>query len=281
MTRPLVILFALLLAAPEPAPAAPHNHDVVWLANLGGGAPAGSLDPGPPTISWRMDETSDGSGAVTRADAIGSQDLTDSFGGGGAGYIPSSAGKLANGAAIDSTSEQYFQVAYTTNLNIGEDGFTVFLWFKVPDLTGQRRLCFRYDSSDTLTMDFAVNIDNSTLQGAVYYDNMGSLGVALAQQSGVTAGVWLSACVTWDRNAGLLKTSLNGAAFTTTACGVDPMGSVSSLTIGVIDLLSDPCAPTTDYGASFEIDQVSFWNNTPFSDAHLAHEHNGGVGRQR
>jgi len=73
---------------------------------------------------WKMDESSDGSGLVTRADSVGLANLTDH------GNTPSVAGLLGNAASFVATSSQEFTVTNAIFVP-GANSFEYATWVKV------------------------------------------------------------------------------------------------------------------------------------------------------
>lgn len=75
---------------------------------------------------WKLDESSDGSGAVTREDAHGTNDLTDN------GTTASATGIISNGANFVLADTTYLSItdAAQTGLDFGTGAFSYSLWLK-------------------------------------------------------------------------------------------------------------------------------------------------------
>jgi hypothetical protein len=74
------------------------------------------------TSYWKLDEASDGSGAVTRNDSVGTNHLTDN------NTCPSAAGKVGNGAGFTRTNSEYLEKTDVASLSIGDINFVLFAW---------------------------------------------------------------------------------------------------------------------------------------------------------
>jgi len=74
---------------------------------------------------WKLDEESDGLGAVARADVLGALELTDN------NTVPSTAGLIGNAASFTAASSEYLSHVHDASLNFGSAGeFTIVFWYK-------------------------------------------------------------------------------------------------------------------------------------------------------
>ena len=76
---------------------------------------------------WKLDESSDGSGAVPRADVLGTYELTDN------NTTPSAAGKISNGASFTAANSESLT---RSNMGWTSDTWTICFWFNGPDGAG-------------------------------------------------------------------------------------------------------------------------------------------------
>lgn len=83
---------------------------------------------------WTLNEQSDGSGAVTRNDSVGSNHLTDT------NTTPSAAGKVGNGANCQAGNSEYLTRADTADLSFADESVTLSLWVKYTTTGTTRRL---------------------------------------------------------------------------------------------------------------------------------------------
>src|SRR3990172_6871113 len=71
---------------------------------------------------WKLDESSDGSSPVTRADSAGSNTLSDG------NTTPSAAAKISNGANFRAASSEYLYKTAFSGLNFGTGDFSISSW---------------------------------------------------------------------------------------------------------------------------------------------------------
>ena len=83
---------------------------------------------------WKLDEFSDGSGAVTRNDSHGTNHLTDN------GTTPSAAAKISNGINTNPANNEYLDIIDNAAMSVGDIDFTFTVWVKADVLTNNTGL---------------------------------------------------------------------------------------------------------------------------------------------
>lgn len=229
----------------------------------------GGVNAGTPTAFWTMNQAT----GTTRSDSIGTMHFTDD-----SEDTPAVSGKLSNAASLDASTQSFYKT-YTTDMNIGANGFTVTCWFQVPNINSSTTsyLINRSENSGSGDADFSLLLSDDDVLFYIFYDNSGPDNILCTSSATVSANTWHFVVATWDRGNSLLKISVDGGAFTSVACGVTPMGSISGLYCGI----AESGGPATRGNRSFYIDAVGFWKNTVFTADNVTYEYNGGTGRER
>ena len=198
---------------------------------------------------YSMDESSDGSGAVTRVDSEGSNDLTD------VSNAPSGTGKISNGIDLNGTNE-YLHKASGFDTITGD--FTISLWVE-PDV---------YATKEEYLVNFGYNNSNSLL--FVYYNVSGTYYIHTLIVTGGSLTVYRTDDVLtgneWNflaivRDGTVLYTYLNGALVHT-----HTNVSTVSFDSGVLDI--GWATPRNKAGTYFNgiIDEVGIWDRALDSD---------------
>lgn len=133
---------------------------------------------------WKMDESSTGSGAVTRVDSVGGQDLTD-----GSPFAASNTGLISNAVDLVGTNQEYLTHADSDTLTMGAFDFTFAAWVYLSSKASNRTIVGKWQSGSsqreyllryTQTSDkygFFVS-NNGTATVSVEASNFGSPGTS-------------------------------------------------------------------------------------------------------
>lgn len=216
---------------------------------------------------WKMDETSDGSGAVTRVDSHGNNDLTDN------NNIASGTGIINNGADLESGSSEYLSItdAAQTGLDFATD-FSFSMWIKPESVPGANSYFYLINKGFEAGVDRQYAFIYETFGGSFWDLNIsfnGSASASVLHQSHTpSAGTWYHMVVSYDASAGTADFWINGTAQT------QGTGGPTSIHNGDDDLFIGR-GETLYYDGL--IDEFGMWSRTLTSDE-VAELYNGGAG---
>lgn len=211
---------------------------------------------------WKLDETSTGSGAVTRNDSHGSNHLTDN------NTVVSATGKLSNGADFEKDNTEYLSITdgSQVGLDLGVSGqdFAVSMWINVESTPTQwlgsggdtRPLISKWSSVSnqrTVCLEYGYNGSNyifashTTSDGSSVTSNVITCGL-------LTTGAWYHVVAIYDASAGTVEWYLNNSSLGTTGATTSLYNSTSAFQIGAL----------SQQGCYFDgvIDEVSIWGRT-------------------
>lgn len=184
----------------------------------GGGAEPSVYDDA--VSLWKLDEASDGSAPVTRADSIGSNDLTDNNTVASAAKgVGAPANLPDNVASFAAANTEYLSVADGPTTVWGESGAgaTVSLWWKPDGAPASYGLLFGRDSLDDADRTFNVYVDGAGSQNILMEFNSGSRIQTVG--SNFTEGAWNHLVVTFDPADNKQRAYLNGTLVLTSTAG--------------------------------------------------------------
>jgi len=213
---------------------------------------------------WRLDESSDGSGAVTRNDSHGSNHLTDN------NTTPSGTGKINSGASCVRANSEYLEVA--DNAGLSPTQFSVSAWVR-PVSAGMgttRGVIVKYNSSTPAQSSFALLALVSN-RLALYLRISAGTELSASPATVMSADTWYF--VVGKYNGSTISLSINAGSPTTTALAGSMNDSTSALRIGMY--------PSNLSGSGFGgiIDEAGFWNRAIDSDEETA-LYNSGNGKE-
>jgi hypothetical protein len=216
---------------------------------------------------WKLDETSDGSGAVTRVDSVGTHNLTDTN-----TVLHSTSGKIGNCADIEKGNTESLVRANASAADLlGASGsWTFACWLKVETHANNNILasCWSGSGGDRAYRMVTKSTSETNAQIRFQATQEGSGGTI--QTAGNTSGEQITlAAGTWyhyiaqHRNGTDIRMRVNNSAWIDTAF----TGGVS--------------ASNTDWslGQTFDglIDEAAFWSKA-ITDEECSWLYNGGYG---
>ena len=203
---------------------------------------------------WKLDESSDGSGAVTRVDSHASQDLADN------NTTASGTGKINNGADFEVGNSEYLSAADSAILSTGDIDFSIACWFTLESLGGDPGLMIKGPGSCDLReyalrvggdnkIRFQVSPDGTAVGEAVVVGNSGSA---------LSAATFYFVVAYHDATANVIGISVNDETPVTTAH-----------TTGLTDLGGAFWMGRHPNGTNYHdgiIDEAGFWKKVLSSD---------------
>ena len=213
---------------------------------------------------WKLDESSDGSGAVTRVDSHGSNDLTDN------NTTPSGTGIINNGSDHEVANSEYLSRADAdaASLKPGDADFSIAAWLKFESLTNlTQNLVAKYAEGGN-QRSYALRLEGTTDKPGFALSNNGI---------GVDQAVWGSALViniqyfivgTYDATANEIGVSVNDETPVTAAHAGGAVDSTAAFMLG---------AQQTINFLDGILDEVSFWDKA-LSSAERTQLYNAGNG---
>lgn len=159
---------------------------------------------------WTLDESSNGSGAVTRNDSHGSNNLTDN------NTTASASGIIDNGADFESANSESLTIedASQTGLDVGTSDFGVSVWVKLESLPASSCTILGKRSQGTTGNTPFDGYDVSVLstgKARLYVRATATSNTDLVVESASTlsVGVWYHIVGSWDRD-GNMNIYING-----------------------------------------------------------------------
>lgn len=171
----------------------------------GGTVPPGGLRA-KAVAYWRLDESSDGTGAVTRKDwTLRGNDLTDN------NTVPSTAGKIVRAGLFTSANSEYLSRADNADLSMGDVDFTLAGWVYLASKTAEMT-CLGKDGGGT-NREYSVRYDN-TQDRFRFYATPDGTGASVKNAQADTFGspstaTWYFLIAEHDHTNDTLKISVN------------------------------------------------------------------------
>lgn len=212
---------------------------------------------------WKLDEASDGSGAVTRVDSgPNAQNLTDT------NTTASAAGKISNGADFEAANAEHLSITDNAIMSVGDIDFAFDMWLK----------------PESLNLDiFGKGTNAGAANGYQYQAYSGGTGIFywvvsystdrnfVNTPAGTLAnGTWTYVYVYHDASKNEIGISINGA---TPIVAPAPGGCYDGT--GGFYLGAGPAGAFPYDGI---IDEVGFWRGRVLTPAEVATRYNGGNG---
>lgn len=182
---------------------------------------------------WGMNESSDGSGNVTREDSHGSADLTDN------NSTPSAAGIISNGCDFELANTEYLSSSDNAALSVGSGvSFSFSCWVKLESkavspaynmivnkigattTSNEYSLSYR-GSVDRFQWSVGRDGDASTLD-SVNADNLGS----------PSTGTWYHIVAWYDAASDIIGVAVNDGTANTAAKTIDPPDGTATFYMG-------------------------------------------------
>jgi len=207
---------------------------------------------------WKLDEESDGSGAVTRNDSVGSNHLTDN------GTTAAVAGIVGNAAQFVTADGTKLQIASTSDLVIGDIDFTFALWvYPASNVDGktllQKKMAF---SPYTTEYSLAQGVNRPAF-------NCG--GVTLEPLFQPSINQWNLLIIYHDSVNDLMGVQLNNGVAQTKATG----GAYPSAT-GTGAFAIGGATGNTTSSPEAAVDEVGFWKRLLSTDEKTTLYNSGG-----
>jgi hypothetical protein len=200
---------------------------------------------------WDMEEASG-----TRVDAQGANDLTEN-----GGTIANATGKLGNGADLEESSSQYFQITDPADLSLGAGvSFSVALWYK-PESNASGDALIGKNSEYHLMVDMG-----STTQ--IFFQIRGNNNVF--HSATLSTGTWYFIVASYNATTGEIAVSVNGGAPETGNEGTNPSDTGNDVFIGQ--------AFDGSQRIDGMIDSMSFWKGRVLNSTDITNLYNSGNG---
>ncbi|HJZ06154.1 MAG TPA: LamG-like jellyroll fold domain-containing protein [Patescibacteria group bacterium] len=189
---------------------------------------------------WKMDETSDGTGAVTRVDSSGNgNSLTDN-----SPYAASTVGKFGNSTQFVSANSEYLSITDNASVSSGNIDFTITAWIYLDSLGTSKYIVAKWGGSNA-QKEYQINVSGANLAQFSWATNAsGGVGNVTANTFGtLSTSTWYFVAAYHNATTNTIGISINGGNFDTAAASGGNDGG-GSLHIGA-----------TNTGSP-----VSFWN---------------------
>lgn len=213
---------------------------------------------------WKLDEASDGSGAVTRNDSVGTNHLTDN------NTCLSTTGKVGDGVQLTAANLENLSRASNASLQTGDTDFTVALWVNI-DAIGATRTAIAKSDAGVANQEYFLRYVTGTNRFVFTIQESGGTakGVSAATLGAPSTGTWYFLVAWYDSTNDTINISgNNGSADQTT--GVNPPGATTgTFRLGLLQ------AGTQAWDG--KIDAVGFWKRILTSDERTT-LYRGGVG---
>lgn len=207
---------------------------------------------------WTLDESSDGSGAVTRNDSHSTNHLTDN------NTTPSGTGIISNGADFESANSEYLSKTDTANLSITGD-YSISLWYKPESAPASDNA---YALVSKSIAEYHLDYENGAPGGLRLRVFNNSTNANKAVDLGT--GAFKHIVVVYSDSGDTVTYYVNGSSLGTTALTANPTDGANDLRIG-------RRGGATDMHADGIIDEVGLWNRALTADE-VTSLYNGGAG---
>lgn len=228
---------------------------------------------------WKMDESSDGSGAVARNDSVTTNHLTDN-----SPYAASAAGKIGNGVDLEASASEYLSIADASQSGLDlSNAFSISFWVKAESLAGTDYVLYKGKTDGNIRAYWVVlSGDTSTAQICVAVSDDGTTNAGHYVTYGTTSsdfpgvGTFYHIVITFTTSTEACAVYLNGVSKATTlidgsSVGASIYNSAGSFKIG--------CRETTVPTGFFDgiIDEVGIWSRV-LSSTEVTALYNSGNG---
>jgi hypothetical protein len=220
---------------------------------------------------WDLDESSDGSGAISRADSVGSTTLTDN------NTTPSGTGILSNGANLERDNSEWLLATDANAAAVdfgGNQSFTFAGWFKFESASQDMTLLAKYNTSSDQRAYWLRYDDSETgteLRWLVSGDGISATTCTNTSiGADVTTGQWYFVVAWHDAENDQLGLSVNNGTPDTVAHSAGIKNSSATFFLGAV--------ATGTTGFDGIIDEVGAWNRVLTSTERTA-LYNSGAGK--
>ena len=213
---------------------------------------------------WRMDESSDGSAAVTRNDSWGANHLTDI-----SAFAASATGLITNAVDIENSVTEALTLSDNADISVPSGtSFTITGWIHMESTATTWPLISKGSGSGTSTeyiiwanstTDFRARVADTVNQGTV------------TNTTAPSTGSWIFIAFRCDLAADQLKLRINTTDSTVTSYTGDTVDGSSTMNIGRV-------VYATSNRADGLIDEMGFWKRV-LTDDELTALYNSGSGR--
>lgn len=190
---------------------------------------------------WKLDESSNGSGAVTRNDSVGANNLTD------IGTTESAIGIVGNCASFVPADGTKLQRNSTSDLQMGDIDFTFAFWiYPNTQLTSGKQLINKSLAGSPFTTEYLISANTAS-------KIVINFGAAYQPTLTITTGAWNLVIAYHDSVNNLFGLQINnGVPQTTSSAGAFPSPAAGPFSIGgrAADTTTTPDA---------KIDAVGIW----------------------
>jgi hypothetical protein len=206
---------------------------------------------------WKLDESSDGSGAVTRNDSVGTAHFTDN------NTTPSATGLISNGCNFTDTSSESLSTTHLSDLDYtGAENISFSLWFKADSVTGVNTIFSKWANPVGKPQNYILYTNGSTLTFGSLQDG------AILTKASIATATWYHVVVTMSSSKNFAMIVNDGTPATGSSVGT-PGGTGSSSVCVATNT-------TTNYYDGI-VDEIGFWNKI-LSAAEITSLYNGGAG---
>lgn len=213
---------------------------------------------------WKLDETSDGSGAVTRNDSHGTNHLTDST------TVPSATGKVGNGADFEASASDYLNIASNSTLQMGDIDCTFCCWLKLETVSGSTQDFLTKDDASS-SREYHIGFNGTNFR-VIVWD--AATGLSLTQRVATTfgapsSGAWIFVVAWHDSAANTLNIQINNGTVDSTSTSAGVRVSTAPFRLGNRGNAASPMDGV--------MDMVGIWKRVLTSDERTQ-LYNGGSG---
>lgn len=210
-------------------------------------------------IAWGLEEASG-----TRADSVGSNNLTDS------NTVGQQTGKIGNCAHFTAASSQSLTSVSTADLSAGNIDQTWMGWIWLDSINVARTVLSK--NTDATHRDYRISTTAGNVVTFQMFTGAGvSVGIATASTFGaLSASTWYFVCAQFIQSSQTIQVSINNGAFNTAAASANPGTSTGAFALGA------------DAGAAFwdgRLDAIAFYKRL-LSAGEITEAYNGGTGQQ-
>lgn len=194
---------------------------------------------------WKLDEASDGSGAVARLDTVGEHDLADN------NTTPSGTGIASNCGSFASVNSEFLSTAATADLLGGARDWTIDGWFKLADRTASVEIISKGSSrTNAALIDYRLYSINTFIGAGV---SNGAADVRVQLGASPANDTWTYFCIYHDATTGKIGGHLNnGLAIEANFTASGTHNPAGNFRIGA--------SPVPDLYFGGSIDEVGRWN---------------------
>lgn len=212
---------------------------------------------------WRMDEFSDGSGAVSRADSFGANTLTDN------NTIASGTGIITNSVNLETDNSEYLSIADNAALSMPSGtSFTIAGWIKPESVAITAPLICKATATGVGT-EYLIFVNAATDFRARVAD--GTNQATVTNTVTPVSGNWFFVAFRVDLAGDIIRLRVNATDATTVAYTGDSQDTSSAVNVGRLPY-------SISNRADGDIDELGIWKRV-LSDTEITALYNSGAGR--